>query len=367
MAGEVTEGAHAQDAATEAAFADLRRLLPALLATLDALAYLARRLHPPEFAEALAVVGEPDAELATLRPALELWPQRLAAVASALATTSDAALEGFAEIRAAGDLRGVFRALRKLPRALESLYPLAAVMPPVSRFFLEPDARTNTVLVGGLERAGSPPEAGVLHGGGEPGARGGFSAYVPETYAADRDWPLVMALHGGSGNGRAFLWSWLATARGRGAIVVAPTAVGDTWALMGEDGDTPNLAAILALVRDRWRIDPKRILLTGMSDGGTFTLVSGLESGSPFTHLAPVAAAFHPILAQMADADRIRGLPIHLTHGALDWMFPVEGAREAEAALSAAGARVTYREIADLSHCYPREMNAAILDWLTAS
>jgi phospholipase/carboxylesterase len=32
--------------------------------------------------------------------------------------------------------------------------------------------------------------------------------------------------------------------------------------------------------------------------------------------------------------------------------------------LSAAGADVTYRELADLSHCYPREMNAPILDWL---
>jgi phospholipase/carboxylesterase len=34
--------------------------------------------------------------------------------------------------------------------------------------------------------------------------------------------------------------------------------------------------------------------------------------------------------------------------------------------LSAAGADVTYRELDDLSHCYPREMNAAILGWLRA-
>ena len=33
-------------------------------------------------------------------------------------------------------------------------------------------------------------------------------------------------------------------------------------------------------------------------------------------------------------------------------------------ALAAAGADVTYRELDDLSHCYPREMNAPILDWL---
>ena len=27
--------------------------------------------------------------------------------------------------------------------------------------------------------------------------------------------------------------------------------------------------------------------------------------------------------------------------------------------------RFTYRELDDLSHCYPREMNAPILDWLS--
>ena len=33
-------------------------------------------------------------------------------------------------------------------------------------------------------------------------------------------------------------------------------------------------------------------------------------------------------------------------------------------ALTAAGASITYREIANLSHTYPREENMRILDWL---
>jgi phospholipase/carboxylesterase len=45
-------------------------------------------------------------------------------------------------------------------------------------------------------------------------------------------------------------------------------------------------------------------------------------------------------------------------------MFPVDVARMARDALTAAGARVTYREIENLSHTYPREENARILDWL---
>jgi phospholipase/carboxylesterase len=136
---------------------------------------------------------------------------------------------------------------------------------------------------------------------------------------------------------------------------------------MGGDNDTPNLLRILDSVRSRWNIDPTRLLLTGMSDGGTFCYVTGLESGSPFTHLAPVAATFHPLMAEMADADRLRGLPIFLAHGRLDWMFPVQTARQTRGVLSAAGASVTYREIDDLSHCYPREINPELLAWLNGA
>jgi phospholipase/carboxylesterase len=208
------------------------------------------------------------------------------------------------------------------------------------------------------------PDTGIRHDANDIGSRGGFSLYVPENYTPDRAWPLVMALHGGSGHGRGFLWSWLRDARSRGAIVVAPTATGRTWALMGEDTDTPNLMRILEQVRQRWNVDAQRLLLTGMSDGGTFCYVTGFESASPFTHLAPVAASFHPLMAGMADAERLRGLPIYLVHGALDWMFPVQVARQAQQALSMAGASVAYRELPDLSHTYPREINAEILDWL---
>jgi len=208
---------------------------------------------------------------------------------------------------------------------------------------------------------------GIIHGDNKPGSRGSFSVYVPEYYEPDRAWPLVVALHGGSGNGRNFLWSWLRDARSFGAILIAPTATGQTWALMGEDGDTPNLDRILDSVRSRWNIDANRMLLTGMSDGGTFCYVTGLERSSPFTHLAPVAATFHPLMAEMADADRLRDLPIFLVHGKLDWMFPVQAARHTREALTAAGADITYREIDDLSHCYPREVNAEMLRWLNGS
>ena len=353
---------------SEAVVDDIVAVLPPLLQSLEALSFVARHLNPPEFAAVMEAAGEPDRALQAIRPRLAGWPEPFAHIQRSLEAASDAALEAFAGLRAVqhgdGDLIAVFRALRHASRAQEALYPLTARLPPVSDFFLDPGQSEDAAL---KARLAEPANAntGIFHDHNEPGSRGGFSLYVPEYYSPERAWPLVMALHGGSGNGRGFLWSWLRDARSQGAILVAPTATGNTWALMGEDADTGNLARILDAVRSRWNVDPTRLLLTGMSDGGTFCYVTGLASASPFTHLAPVSATFHPLMAEMADADRLRGLPVYLVHGRLDWMFPVQVARQTRDALAAAGADVTYRELDDLSHCYPREMNAPILNWLS--
>jgi phospholipase/carboxylesterase len=352
---------------SEAVVDDIVAVLPPLLQSLEALGFIARHLDPPEFDALMAASGTPDQSLHGVRPRLAGWPAEFSAMQSSLEAASDAALAAFKGLRAVqqgdGDLVAVFRALRHAPRAQEALYLLAARLPPVSSFFIDPDLRDDANLMARLAEP-ARPNTGILHDHNETGSRGGYSLYVPEYYTPERGWPLVMALHGGSGNGRGFLWSWLREARSHGAILVAPTATGSTWALMGEDADTPNLSRILDEVGARCNIDPTRLLLTGMSDGGTFCYVTGLQSDCPFTHLAPVAATFHPLLAETADAERLRGLPVYLVHGRLDWMFPVEVARHAREALSAAGADVTYRELDDLSHCYPREINPAILRWL---
>lgn len=352
----------------ERALDDIVALLPPLLQALDRLGFVARYFDPAHYAEVMSAVGEPDAALAAERHRLDAWPDSLSDVCTALATASDAAIAAFAALRAAPEaedgLTAIFRALRDLPKAQEALYPLARGLPPINRFFLDPSRRDDANLARRLANAPERPDTGVMHFENAPGARGGFSLYVPEDYDPGRAWPVVFALHGGSGNGRGFLWSWLREARTFGAIVVAPTAIGRTWAIQGPDADTPNLARMLAAVRGQWTVDPRRVLLSGMSDGGTFSYVSGLEPASPFTHLAPAAAAFHPMMAAYADQGRLRGLPIHIAHGVRDWMFPVGMAREAAQALSAAGADVTYRELDDLSHTYPRELNGEILAWM---
>ncbi len=160
--------------------------------------------------------------------------------AAGLLTASDEALAAFGELRAAldgGDIRAVFKALRHVPRALEALYPLAAMIPAVNGFFIDPSLRTDADLLRRSMQPARDNETGVMHVDNDPGTRGGFSLYVPESYTPDRAWPLVVALHGGMGHGRGFLWSWLRDARSFGAILVAPTSAGNsrgsTW---GADG-----------------------------------------------------------------------------------------------------------------------------------
>jgi phospholipase/carboxylesterase len=128
--------------------------------------------------------------------------------------------------------------------------------------------------------------------------------------------------------------------------------------------DAEGLRQMVASVGRRYPIDPARVLLTGMSDGATYALMAGLRDGMPFTHLAPACGVLHPVLLAGGGIARAAGRPIYLVHGALVWMFPVHTARLARQALLAAGARLVYREIADLSHTYPRDENPAILDWL---
>ncbi len=344
--------------------------VPPLLSALEALAHVGRYLHPPHvaaLAESAAGAEQPLIDGMKRFRAVS-WPARLLTFTVCVEDAADhacKALQRLREAAAAPDgVVGGYRAMRYATEAQEALYPVASMLPPVSRFYIEPALRDDAALNEKLTGADhSRSDVGVLRIDRERAERGGFSLYVPEYYDPARAWPLIMALHGGSGNGADFLWAWLREARSRGAILIGPTALGDTWSLMGPDRDSPNLDAIIERVAQRWNVDRDRMLLTGMSDGGTFAYVSGLREDSPFTHLAPSSASFHPFLLEGLARERLRGLPIYLIHGVLDWMFPVDIARTANAALTAAGASVIYREIADLSHTYPREENPRIMDW----
>lgn len=349
-------------------------LLAALLPALDALGEAARRVAPGTL-EPLAAAAVPQAAaLGAARAAFAAhsWPERLVPVRDCLdasAALARDALVGLGEAAGAPHpMRAAFAALRALPRAEDALYPLAAFLPAVSRHFLDPAQRADEALLARL--AAAPPGregTGVMHLGGPPGTRGGASLYVPETLDGTSPAPLAVALHGGGGTSAHVLWSVLRAARARGVVLLAPTSRGATWDLHDPGADAASIAAAIAVAESIHPLRADRRLLLGMSDGGTFATLAALRGAPGFTHVAPVAGSFSPLMIALADPAGLRGLPIRLTHGARDWMFPVETAREAATALRAAGAALAWREIPDLAHAWPREEAGAILDWLLAT
>ncbi len=148
---------------------------------------------------------------------------------------------------------------------------------------------------------------------------------------------------------------------------MAPTSLGRTWSLMGADIDAEPLFRMVEEVVATWPVDRARILLTGFSDGATYSLMVGLREDAPFTALAPISGILHPRGAWRGNLKRARGCRIYLVHGALDWMFPVGFAQVGRDVLTEHGADLVYREIEDLSHAYPREENDAILRWFDPS
>ena len=344
-------------------------LVPALLTGLEALAYAGRHLHPSQLPGLIEALDGFDDKIDAGKTAFDAapWPEHLHFFRDQLNIAADAALRAFGGLKASADdpngMLKAYRSMRHTTRAVEALYPMSFSLPAINRFFVDVGQRDDEALWQALNGADpSREDVGIMNANNDREQRGGFSMYVPEYYDSGQAMPLIVALHGGSGHGADFLWTWLREARSRGCIVLSPTARQDTWSLMGPDVDSAPIGKMVEHVMNTWSIDQDRVLLTGMSDGATFTLVSALGADTPYTHLAPISGTFHPML--LDGASDLSGRPIYLTHGALDWMFPVDIARMARDALSAAGADVIYREIADLSHTYPRDENPRILDWL---
>ncbi len=361
-----TEGKESLPPAYAAGLAALGR---ATLQTLDALEVGQRRVLPGRIESMRERLGPLAQRLATalsefrnlrVPDGLESFHAELADAAAAGLTAVTLIVEPSSPEQR---VPRFLRSMREHCRAQELLYPLRGALPPFARYFVESafhdrladlDPEPPDGMSVGLHRA---------RAGSERDGRGGFSLYVPEHLDPGGSAPLVVALHGGFGSGRDFLWTWLREARGRGFLLLAPTSQKNTWALESPALETRRLHSMLKYVCEHWPVDRRQILLTGLSDGATFTLLAGLGPDSPFTALAPVSGVLHPANFANGNLGRAHGRRIYLVHGALDWMFPVELARMARDALDEAGADLTYREIADLSHAYPREENGRILTW----
>lgn len=234
----------------------------------------------------------------------------------------------------------------------------ALLFAPLTATFLgAPPARGARGLLFGELGAASDPQ------------RLSYALYVPRDYDRARRWPLVLFLHGSgeSGtDGARQLAQGLAP-----ALFEAP----GSWPALVLFPQKPESAseweqheaALLALVertRRDWSVDPDRIYLTGMSQGGHGTWVLGARHPRLWAALVPVCGyagarvgsdeGAPPPGAFDGSADELAaplaGVPVWAFHGAADRIVPVAQSEAMVAALRAHGGAPKLTVYPDVDH-----------------
>ncbi len=142
---------------------------------------------------------------------------------------------------------------------------------------------------------------------------------VPEDYDPARAWPLVVFLHGSGECGTD------GVKQTQVGLAPAVAARPDLWPCVVVMPQKPSsdaeweqhedlVLAAIADARAQWNIDPARIALTGLSQGGHGTWVIGSRHPELFSCLAPVCG-YGDVGAVAA---RAAGFPVWAFHGLRD-------------------------------------------------
>ncbi len=138
--------------------------------------------------------------------------------------------------------------------------------------------------------------------------------YVPASYDPAVPSPMLVALHGATGNATNFGGMYPAF-EARGILMLAIDSRSRTWDRMGGyfGSDVPFVNAALNQAFSRCNVDPARLGLMGFSDGASYALSLGPVNGDLFPHLM----AFSP--GGTAPTHDLNGTPrIFVSHGTQD-------------------------------------------------
>lgn len=178
-----------------------------------------------------------------------------------------------------------------------------------------------------------------------------YVVYVPKDYSADKQWPVVLFLHGSGERGTDGLKQsqvGIGTAvrmfpeRYPAIMVMPQCAPNERWS-----GTMANLALkALDQTMAEYRCDASRQYLTGLSMGGYGSWLIASEHPTRFAAVVPICGGGKP-----EDAPKIKGLPIWAYHGDADNVVPPARSREMVDAIKAAGGTlVKYTELPGVGH-----------------
>lgn len=189
-----------------------------------------------------------------------------------------------------------------------------------------------------------------------------LSMVVPSSYAPSKPIGLVVCLHGAGFDGEAYLERWQSRL-GDHYILACPTYPYGAWFTRQAE---ELVVATIHDIRRRYHIDPDRIFLTGMSNGGIGTWLIGMHHAPLFAGIAPMAGGLDNVL--MPFLANLRNTPSYIIHGAKDQVMPVELSRSISRELEMLGYPYVYREHQGEhphagGHYFPKEEVPDLVAW----
>ena len=201
-------------------------------------------------------------------------------------------------------------------------------------------------------RAADPIEHSFLNRvfKGEGDNESKYVLFVPHDYSGEKPYPVVLFLHGAGSTGTdgKKQVSGIAAAIRRDeksfpAIVVFPQSQKRTWQAESEDGK--RALAILAEVEKSYKVDPKRVYLTGLSMGGFGTWSLAAAFPQKWAAIVPICGGGNP-----RQAEKIKDIPCWCFHGDADTTVKVDLSRNMIKTLKAAGGDPKYTEYPGVEH-----------------
>jgi phospholipase/carboxylesterase len=141
----------------------------------------------------------------------------------------------------------------------------------------------------------------------------GALGYIPASLPVARPAPLLVLLHGASGQPANIIRHFLDEAERHGIILVAPAARKATWDAIDEDRrpqagwstftpkvrstmktDPPRIRAAMAAIEQQAPVDHSRVALAGFSDGASYVLAFGLTEPKTFGTLIAFSPGIVP-------------------------------------------------------------------------
>ena len=184
-----------------------------------------------------------------------------------------------------------------------------------------------------------------------------YTLNIPAGYDSAKQYQLRVQLHGGVGRMEAN------TPPRAGATLQLP-GVEQIYLMPHAWRDAPwwssrqveNLRTILDLVKRTYNVDENRVVISGVSDGGTGAFYMAMRDTTPFASVLPLNGFLLVLENETAAADgdlfpnNLRNKPLFIVNGGRDPVYPASTVEPSVDQLMRAGFEVVYRPQPNAAH-----------------